>query len=199
MSKLIAALLFLFASALQAQVSVSLSPVPPKIAKRILNGRAAKTIMPWVATMKNVGTEPVLVSESALLRYIPQLQPIDISQMAPLIEEARKNSPLERVANLLTDGMTAANLEAATGKLRGSWPKILGYGLEFLPFVITRLHANENPVTEVFSLIAWKEPVKLQPGDTATVHVFTARWDIKQIQPQTFTMQVGAQAVKVAQ
>lgn len=190
---------FLLALALHAQVSVSLSPVPPNIAKRILNGRAAKTVMPWVATMRNVGTEPVVVSESALLRYIPQLQPIDIAQMAPLIEEARKNSPLERAANGLSDAMTGANLAAATRKLRGSWPEILGYGLEFLPFVITRLHANENPVTDVFSLIAWKEPVKLQPGDTAAVHVFTARWDLKQIQPQTFTMQVGAQAVKVAQ
>jgi len=192
-------LFFLCASLMFGQVKVSLSPVPQPVARRILNGRAAKVAMPWVVNLTNVGTEPIIVTESAILRGIPQLEPIDHASMFPLITESNKNNAWARAVNLIQDGIAGANFAAAGGKLHGSWPVALGYAVEFAPYIVGRLQANQNPVVDVFASLVFKDPVKLLPGDSATVHIFTVKWDLKKIQPQDFTLNISSAPVKVAQ
>jgi hypothetical protein len=192
-------MLFFSVGLLFGQVKVSLSPVPQPIARRILNGRAAKVAMPWVVSLTNTGTEPIIVTESAILRGIPQLDPIDHASMFPLVNEANKNNVWARAANVIQDVVVGANFAAATGRLHGSWPEAMGYAVEFAPYVLGRLHANENLVVDVFASLVFKDPVKLLPGDSATVHIFTAKWDLKKIGPQDFVLTVNSAPVKVAQ
>jgi hypothetical protein len=175
------------------RVLVSLSPLPQQITERILNKRVSKSVMQWVVSLDNQCAEPVLVTESAILRFVPQLSPIDSKSMSLLIDEGAKNSGWARTSRLLADLGSLAAFAAASKTVRWGNDSVVGFtAAQFLvPYVIQRIKGVERPVRASWESLAWSQPVSLQPGEAITQRIFTAVWD----NPQAINLEVDVAGV----
>ena len=162
---------------LLAQIQVSLSPVPQAVPARLLSPRVAKIAAKWTVALENDSDGPVSVSESAIIRRIPQLNPFDHQSMALLIAEAAKNSGWARAGRISLDLTSFASF-VGTAKPGLNWGQPALFGLSAVPvvssYVITRLKGVDPPVVANFEALAWTAPITLQPGESATASVFTA-------------------------
>ena len=175
-SNRMAATFLLLSGTLCAQIGVSVSVISHRATEQILNRRAARILSILVVAMQNDGTEPIAVSESAVIRQIPQLQPFDSPAVLLQIQEAQTNDPWARASRLGQDALILAAYAAGRAWLRGSWPEALATALAVGPYIVGRISGQQRPVLQNFLTLAWGEPVKLEPGDSATKHIFCQRW-----------------------
>jgi hypothetical protein len=129
-----------------------------------------------VVAMQNDGTEPVAVSESAVIRQIPQLQPFDSPAVLLQIQEAQTNDPWARAGRIGQDALVLAAYAAGRAWLRGSWPEALATTLAVGPYIVGRISGQQRPVLQNFLVLAWTGPVELTPGESVTKHIFCQRW-----------------------
>lgn len=182
--------------ALSAQVQVSATPMPRAASQRLLGKRVAKIVMLWTVGVENVGTEPVSVAPSAVLRRVVNLQPYDHATVALLIEEGSRNSGWARAGRSVEDGAKVGAFLAASKQIRWGPDALTGWTafLVFAPYVLQRFHGAAVPAGANFERLTWITPLQLGPGESGNTHIFTAFWS----EPTTieFVIETGKAAMR---
>lgn len=177
------------------QVQVTVSPIAKPAAQRMLSKRVAKVAMPWTVALENTGAETVAISESAILRRIAHLSPLDHQTMSLLIAEGDRNNPWARVGRAAEDVTKLGAFLAASKNVRWGDSVLTGLtgALALSPYVLQRIRGAATPVQQNFESLAWVAPVRLDPGESTTARVFTVKWDA---QPQTVVLVIDVTKVK---
>lgn len=172
------ALFLAFVPLLPAQVTANLTIVRRDGVRRLFDRRVAKVASVWVVALENQGNDTVGVSESAILRKVPHLQPIDAPTMLLWIEDGARNSGWSIAGRLAQDGVQISTLLSASGQIKVSQPILAGLtaATAFGPYLIARFQGKAPPLAQNFRRLAWSDIVKLGPGQSATTHIFTATW-----------------------
>jgi hypothetical protein len=176
---------------LSAQVDVVVSPVPQIIAKRLL-GRASKATMIWTVNMTNTAPRAISITQSAILRRIPQLQPFDHETMALLVEEGARNSIWARLGRGAGDVGKVGAFLAASKQIKWGDGFLAGLtaGLVFIPYLVERLQEGAVPGGANFERLAWAGAMNLGPGESATAHVFTAK-----VEPRVVEFRIEVESI----
>lgn len=163
---------------LWAQISVAVTPMPRAASQRLLGKRVANAVMMWSVSVENVGTEPVSVSPSAVLRRVANLQPYDHATVALLIEEGSRNSGWARAGRAVEDGAKVGAFLAASKQIRWGPDALTGWTafLVFAPYVLQRFQGAAVPAGANFERLAWVTPLQLGPGESGSTHLFSAFW-----------------------
>lgn len=171
-------LVWLLPCVLSAQITASLSIVHRDGTKRLFDKRLARIASVWVVALENDSADTVALSEAALLRKVPELQPIDAVTMALYIDEGARNSGWAVAGRLTQDALQLSTVLAASEVIKVSQPILAGLttAAAFGPYLISRLHGKEPPLLRNFQRLAWTDVIKLSPGQSATAHIFTAVW-----------------------
>jgi hypothetical protein len=168
---------------------ISLVPMARSDIKTLLGGRLAKRVSVWSVYVTNVSAQSAAISESAVIREVPQIRPIDHVTMGLLVANAAQNNLLQRGVRLAGDG-SAATAFLGTGKIIAMTPRLnmfLTAGGFVFPYVASRLSGIEIPMVANFTTLAWSSPVEVGSGNAASTHVFSDLWT-GSMDPITFTI-----------
>lgn len=165
--------------ALSAQILVTVSPKGPAYDKLVLGPRIAKAAMSWSVEIASNDPDSVLVGPSVVRNHIPQLHPLSHEDMSLLIEDAAKNSGLERAARVMGDLNHVSALAVASNaiKIHERWPLIL---INAVPVIVeyatARLRGAAIPVVRNFEKMDWREAILVDSGRSGSATIFTQAW-----------------------
>lgn len=159
-------------------VSVTVSPIPHAAAERMLGKRVARVAMPWTVNLTDDSDGPVSIAEPAVLRRIPQLNPISRQAMSLLIDEGAANSAWARAGRFAGDvgKGTAFFLAAKDIGVGGPWYLGIASAQVLIPYAVSRFRGAERPVRANFEQLSWSAPIQLEPGGSASTIIYTAPW-----------------------
>jgi hypothetical protein len=156
----------------------SCSPNSQQVSKAVFQvKRTWKTITIWDCVIRSNSTASLSVTEGHLIQgaILAGVVPISSAHMRTFTNENTRRGPIMttiQIASLTALGLTAAsagnfgiNVDPKTGAI------FTGFAAG-LPMIGKAL-AERVPSPELFERMAWREPVGLEPGQTATVTMFS--------------------------
>ena len=168
--------LWTFAKFAGAQVHVSLTPMDRRAVERALSRRAAKTLTVWIVAIENGSGDSIAVSESAVIRRVPQILPYPAKGAELLVLDAQKNSGWQKAGKAVQGLLLTAVYLQATDTIRIGREATIGLAAagSLGPHVLEFLKGAEAPLVRNFSELAWREPIRLEPGAAATAYLFAS-------------------------
>lgn len=174
---IIALLAALSAMSARCQVTGTVTLIPHSSVKKMIGGRTANGVSIWVVNIGNSTPDTVMISEAAVMRVVPQLQPFDDAAMLQLLADGAQFGWLERTVRGLGDlGSIAGFL--GTGQVLPMTKALAAAlsGANFaIPAAITQLKGIEVGILQNYiKLNTW--PMVLAAGGAGTAHIFSAPW-----------------------
>src|SRR5579864_32291 len=159
-------------------IGFRLSPAGPGSVPRLLNKRLSGVAMMWYVHAQNSSTETVNIYPSLVIGQAAHLEPYDYPSMLLLIGDAQTYSALARAGRIGQQGVKLGPyvLARLSKYVKPTWIEAGTGFLYALPDVLSHLQQVQRPVAQSFDALAWKDPIQLGPGATATAHLFTAPW-----------------------
>lgn len=198
------AVLLLAIVPLAAQVKVTVSAVSKDDAKALFNSRFAKRATPWLVGLENASADRVLVKPSAVTNRIGELGPLDSVGVGLLVEEASRNSIWARLGRVVLYGgeIYVFVKGSGVGPLNATWQRVLTGASAIGPTAIQIFNGAQAPIAQNATRLVWNSPIDLQPGDTASVYVYTRPWSISNpaAQKREFVIDISqSRTAKLAQ
>jgi len=159
-------------------IGFRISPAGAGSVPRLLNKRISGVAMMWLVSAQNSSTETINIYPSLVIGQAAHLEPFDYPSMLLLIGDAQTYSALARAGRIGQQGVKLGPyvLARLSKYLKPTWIEAGTGFLYALPDVLAHLQQVERPVAQSFDALAWKDPIQLGPGATATTHLFTAPW-----------------------
>jgi hypothetical protein len=184
--RLISAFWFLFSLLMSSQpvkgadrlASFSCSPNSQQVSKAVFQvKRTWKTITIWDCVIRNNSTASLSITEGHLIHgaILAGVVPISSDHMRTFADENTRRGPLMTairigsLGSIILTGLSAGNFGIKVDPRTGAIFSGLSTGLP----MIGRALGERIPSQELFGRMAWREPVGLEPGQTATVTMFS--------------------------
>lgn len=181
------------------EITATLSIVKSVDTRAQIGKRLAKRVSEWTVSLE--APEATQVSESAVLRRIPQLNPLDHTSVLQIALGTERRSLPRQAANATEDLAKLGSYLMASRSIAVpaiALTALTGY-VALAPDLIARIRGQATPVADNLAALVWAAPATLGPGQAVTAHVFTAPWPDNS---PSFTITIPIAplpAVKVAQ
>ena len=171
------ALLLFFPGLTAAQefVSIGLAPFQEEDTKQMLGKRAAKLLTVWLVVAENRTQEPLMLAESAVLGRMMQYGPLDQVAAKQIMELAAKRSTLARIGRGVMDASLLASFFGSAKVIQMGEKALIGLTgfTANAPYIVDRVKGADIPIMSNFEELCWREPLRLNPGESRIEHIFT--------------------------
>lgn len=164
-------------------VNITSSPIKKEQTQKLYSRRFAKAITPWIVTVENQTDSAISIGESAVIRLMFPLNPVDRKTASRFIDESAKNGAWARIGRVSLDLLTLAAFYSVHTPSSQDVPK---WGIKVLqgitsanalgPYLTARIKGVEPPLRETFEDLSWSNLLTLQPGESGTEQVYTQYW-----------------------